>query len=346
MMHGGDIYRNRVTLDFSVNINPKGIPDSVNAVMATSIFDIDKYPDMECENLREALEQKLSVPRERILCGNGLSELILAICHAKRPKTALLVAPTFEGYETALNAVGTRISYYFLKEEERFELTYGIIERIKEEKPEIVFICNPNNPTGRLVEKNLMYDIARVCDEENAIFVVDECFMELVSKLREYTLVKLEKLFKNMIILRTFSEVYGIPGIRLGYGIFSTEELRDEVARHISEWGVSQMAQNVGVVALRERNFLDYSSKIIEDERLHLTSKLMEFGMVLYPSQANFILFKEKKHDLYHKLLEKEILIRDCKDMMGLERGFYRVAIRKHQENSILIRKLAEIYGQ
>lgn len=342
-MHGGDIYRNNVKLDYSVNINPLGAPEAASGVMAMAMFDMDKYPDMECENLRIALEGELSVPRERIVCGNGASDLIMAICHARRPKTAILVAPGFEGYEVALNAVDTRISYHFLDEKKKFLLDDSIVEKIRQEKPEIVFICNPNNPTGLLVEKPQMFEIANVCQEVGALLVIDECFIELVKKMGEYTMVRLETLYQNMIILRAFTKTYGIPGLRLGYAVCSTVELAESIRRHQSEWCVSQVAQDTGVVALRDKKYLEQAVKLIDDERHYLSNKIAEFGITVFPSYANFILIKDAHTDLYAKLLEKDILIRECKDMMGLEKGFFRIAVKKHPENCIFLQKLEEV---
>lgn len=342
-MHGGDVYRNNVRLDFSVNVNPMGVPDSASTAMTTALFEMEQYPDIKCEGLRRALSEYYLISEEKIVCGNGASELILAICHAKKPKTALLVAPGFQGYEVALAAVDAKISYHLLDEKRKFVLDESIVNKILEVKPEIVFITNPNNPTGLLVEKPLMFAIANACKQINATLVIDECFMELVKRNEEYTFIGLEKHFTNVIILRAYTKTYALPGLRLGYALCSTAELQKEILRQLPEWNISVMAQNVGVTALREKRYLENSIKLIEDQRYVLINRLLELGIRAFPSNANFILMKETRTDIYSKLLEKGILIRDCSDYVGLGKGFYRIAVRKIPENESLLRQLREV---
>ena len=184
-MHGGDIYRQQVTYDFSVNINPIGLPDAVRQVMENSGDLAMQYPDLQCQKLRIKLADCLGIRPEQILCGNGASELILAVCHMLRPKKALLSAPCFSGYETALQAVGTEVIRVPLSEADGFAFTeeYGrkLETRIKEEKPELLFLTTPNNPTGKLTEPAYIRRLLTVCEKTDTYLVLDECFMELTG---------------------------------------------------------------------------------------------------------------------------------------------------------------------
>ena len=342
-MHGGDVYRNKVKLDFSININPMGAPDSANTALTTTLFEMEQYPDIKCEGLRRALSEYYLVSEERIVCGNGASELIMAICHAKRPKTALLAAPCFQGYETALAAVDTKISYHLLEEERKFVLDESFATKILETSPEIVFLANPNNPTGMLVDKNVMLSVANACKMVKATLVIDECYMELVKRNEEYSFIGLEKHFTNVIILRAYTETYALPGLRLGSAICSTVELQREILHQLPEWNISMMAQNVGIVALREKKYLENSIKVVDEQRYILSNRLRELGIRTYPSNANYILIRENRTDLYTKLLERGVLIRDCSDYVGLGKGYYRIAVKRVPQNESLLRYLREI---
>ena len=193
-MHGGDIYRQQVTYDFSVNINPIGLPDAVRQVMENSGDLAMQYPDLQCQKLRIKLADCLGIRPEQILCGNGASELILAVCHMLRPKKALLSAPCFSGYETALQAVGTEVIRVPLSEADGFAFTeeYGrkLETRIKEEKPELLFLTTPNNPTGKLTEPAYIRRLLTVCEKTCTYLVLDECFMELTGQAAQYSMLR------------------------------------------------------------------------------------------------------------------------------------------------------------
>ena len=339
-MHGGDVYRNKVELDFSVNINPCGIPEGVKVALFNAIEGSTRYPDMECERLRKKLSEKFGVEKENILCGNGASELILATINGIKPKKILVPAPGFSGYEKAGEAVEAEVIYYNLKIEKEFWQDFDkLIKAIEKNKPEIVFITNPNNPNGSIIYLEDMVKIAKVCKKENAILVIDECFSELVTLSSEEKISFIEEInnFNNVVILRAFTKSFAIPGVRLGYLINSDEALITKIKNQIPEWNVSGLAEEAGLGALEEKEFLEASRKVIAEERKFLEEELTKLGIKVYSSRANFLLV-ESKLPLKEKLLEKGILIRDCSDYVGLSKGFYRIAVKTHEENEKLIK--------
>ena len=149
--HGGDIYRNKVRLDFSVNTNPLGMSENVKKAIAENIEQFGIYPDAMCVNLRNAIAEKEQVGVDNVLCSNGAAEMIFAVVRAVMPKKSLLLAPTFSEYERALKSVGSQICYYYLKEENDFELQDDFIDYLDD--IDMVFICNPNNPVGKITDK-------------------------------------------------------------------------------------------------------------------------------------------------------------------------------------------------
>ncbi|MDR2899852.1 MAG: aminotransferase class I/II-fold pyridoxal phosphate-dependent enzyme, partial [Clostridiales bacterium] len=150
--HGGDIYTNpNVSMDFSVNTNPLGMPDEVTDALITRVCEFERYPDTKCAELISKISRHENIPVAQILCGNGAADLIYRLCTATLPKTALLCAPTFSEYERALRSVGCEISYHELKEEDGFDVTDDITKKFNAGL-DILFLCNPNNPTGRLID--------------------------------------------------------------------------------------------------------------------------------------------------------------------------------------------------
>ncbi|QFJ55839.1 pyridoxal phosphate-dependent aminotransferase [Pseudobutyrivibrio xylanivorans] len=344
-MHGGDIYRNSIVSDFSVNINPLGVPDEVQWVLTEAALHANKYPDIVHEALVGDTAALFDVSEQTIVYGNGASEIIMAICHAINPKRALLVAPCFSGYETCLKGVNPKckLLYYHLSEENDFELHHDFVERIIVEKPELVFLTNPNNPNGKLIDKDLLDDIIETCDKTGAVLVVDECFLPLTGKDMQRSVIQDIQSHKSVIALRAFTKSFAIPGVRIGYAICSKEAMADQLKSHLPEWNLSIFAQMAGVECLKHHEYLEKSVKVVEEERYFLTHEMKKLGVKVYGSDANFLLFKCNNFELKQQLLEYRILIRDCSDYEGLAKGFYRIAVKQHNENEGLISALSDV---
>lgn len=348
-MHGGDVYRNHVELDFSVNVNPLGVPREVMKAMERSLSQITAYPDPACEKLREKIGEHFECDKGRILCGNGASELLLAICRWRAPKKAFLLAPGFSGYERALRSIGCSLEYFDLDKEQQFSLSSeapAFLESIRRTKPELLFLANPANPAGTLAGKETLREIARVCQEMGTAFVLDECFMELTNRPEEHSMTGEIQKFPNLMILRAFTKSFALPGIRLGYLLCGESIPAEELTGQLPEWNVSLPAQSAGLAALDQEKYLAMSRDLIKRERSYLASKLEELGAEVFPSEANFLLFYCKDEGLYKELLRQGILIRDCRDYRGLGPGYFRVAVRGHEENEILIQNVAKRLDQ
>ncbi|MCR5581158.1 MAG: aminotransferase class I/II-fold pyridoxal phosphate-dependent enzyme [Pseudobutyrivibrio sp.] len=347
-MHGGDIYRNNIHFDFSVNLNPLGVPPEVQWVLTEAALHANKYPDIFHENLIADTARLFGVYEDQVLFGNGASELIMAICHAVLPKKALLLAPAFLGYEHCIVGASPKceIAYHYLKEEDDFELKEDILDVIREIKPGIIFLTNPNNPNGRLIDKDLLHRIINACDRINCKVVVDECFLTLTGMERDLSLIYDIRSYKSLVVLRAFTKTFSIPGVRLGYAICSKAELAETIKCHLPEWNLSIFAQMAGAECLKHRDFVDNSVEMIKDERIYLMNGLKDLGLKTYTSDVNYILFRSDRTDLKDKLLEYSILIRDCSDYVGLEKGYYRVAIRQHNENNGLLSALDSVLNE
>lgn len=338
--HGGDIYENKVTLDFSSNINPMGIPEGVIKAASKGVELSYRYPDTKCRELKKAISAKEGVPEEHIVCGNGAADLIFSLVLTNRPRKALLPAPTFHEYTQALNCVDCEINYHPLFAEDGFLLKENFIDKITAET-DIIFLCNPNNPTGTLIAPDLQQRILKKCEECNTLLVADECFMDFVDQHELYTFSRLYAKSKNLFILKAFTKLYAMPGLRLGYGLSRDLKLLEKMKEVSQPWSVSVPAQMAGIAALKEEEYVTQSLNVISKEKDFLICELEKLNIRVYGSKANYIFFQADEN-LYKKCLDKGILIRNCSNYNGLGNGYYRIAVRTHDENSALIEVLKE----
>lgn len=326
--HGGNVHGLSGVLDFSANINPLGMIEGVRNAIVSSAADCILYPDPDCTELREALGIALDFSPEKIVCGNGAADLIYRTVHAFRPKKALICAPTFAEYMKALRETECSVDEHYLLEEDGFSLTESILPKLS--GYDMVILCSPNNPTGQIINTELLERIAEICSESKTILVCDECFLGFVPEKEKYSL--LGCLNKNCIVISALTKLYAIPGIRLGYAVCGCEE-NAEILRHSGQyWSVSVPAQAAGLAALAEDWYVERTADYISRERKYMTDELKKCGADVYASDANFLLIKADP-DLYEQMFEDNILIRSCESFNGLGKEFFRIAIRTHDEN-------------
>lgn len=350
--HGGDIYSHQVELDVSANINPLGMPEGVREAAVRSLKESARYPDSQSRSLREALSRLHGVKKERIVCGNGAADLIFGLALALKPKRALLLAPGFSEYEQALRTVDCRIDFLPLKEERGFKPS---IEELKEGlRPDtsLIFICNPNNPTGVAWEREKMEELAAFCLERGIILAADECFCDFLEKPERASLIPALSRFPNLVIFKAFTKLYAMAGLRLGYCLCGGEETAETISAVRQPWSVSNVAQAAGLAALKERGFAEKTRRFVAEERAFLMEGLKRAGMKVYPSEANYVFFCDPAEDgvlekgrLYQALLEKKILIRSCANYRGLDSSFYRVCVGLRRDNERLLAAIAQVRG-
>ena len=341
-IHGGDVYKYDHCLDFSANCNPLGTPQSVKKAIIDSVDGLSDYPRVGCGPLKEAIAVYEQTQKEYLICGNGAADLIFSLCRAKNPKKALLLAPTFAEYEQALVSVGCEITRYYLEETADFCVEENYLQLLKTEKPDIIFLCNPNNPTGITMPQELPEKILASCSELGIFMVVDECFLDFVPSPEKYTLKEYLETYDNLFLLKAFTKRYAMAGVRLGYGLCGNKGLLEKIEGVCQPWNVSSMAQAAGLAALQETEYVEKGRQVTFEELAYLKEQLTALGYPVYPSQANYVFFTGPL-DLYEKLEQKKILIRDCSNYTGLSKGYYRVAVKEHEENQQLVKALKEI---
>lgn len=343
MIHGGDVYRNQVELDFSVNVNPLGIPAAVYQALHDAVGYCEAYPDIRAEKLSRAVSDMLQIKNEWLLFGNGASELFMAVVHALRPEKVVIPVPSFYGYEYAASAVSADIRYYVMKEQTGFFPEEDLLAELDRET-DLLFLANPNNPTGRILERDNLLCLLKHCRQQEITVVLDECFIEFCEGQASVLDVIAE--FPNVILVRAFTKIFSIPGVRLGYLICSDPQKRQKIGRQLPEWNLSVFAQMAGTACAKEQEFRLKTAEYITQERQIFVENLRKanpsFSCKIYPGSANFILL-HCAHPLYERLLEHGILIRNCANFKGLGEGYYRIAVRTREENERLWKVIGEI---
>ena len=263
-------------IDFSVNVTPLGIPENIRRAMEESLSRAGWYPDDSKRNLKEALNRKYGLPAENICVGNGASDLIFRTVFALRPKRALVLAPTFAEYEAALRCVDAQIEYYAINHED-FQVKADICGQIRSET-DMVFLCNPNNPTGLLMSKDFLISVLKRCEATETWMVADECFLEFVRQGERYSLIGELAAHPKLLVIKSFTKMFGIAGLRLGYLLCGAEGLGERIDKFGCDWNVNCVAEAAGLEALKSA---DYESKVlayVESEREWLYEELVRLG--------------------------------------------------------------------
>ena len=340
-VHGGNIYTGSYRLDFSANLNPLGMPPAVRDAAFEGVKQSVHYPDPDCGALRREIARANGVHPSMVLCGNGAAELIFAICQAAAPKRALLALPGFAEYEQALRMAGCDLHFYTCSGERDFELGEDYLSCMDAET-DLAFLCNPANPTGRLINPRLLLKIVERSQKQGIRLIVDECFLPLTRDGDAQSVRELLAGHDRLVLLSAFTKLYAMPGLRLGYLITGDEAFAEQVRAVLQPWNVSLPAQLAGIAALRETAYVEKSRDYLETARPVLTEELEALGLKTVPSSANYIFFRGPQ-GLTEECARQGILIRDCSNYRGLCEGYYRVAVRTAEENRILIRTLGQI---
>ncbi len=340
-VHGGDVYSHPGVIDFSANLNPFGTPVGVVKGLQEKCYDLCAYPDVACRALKTAIAQKEQVSNGHIICSNGAADLFYTLVQAKQPKKVLLVEPSFAEYRKACEAIEAEVVAYLLKKENQFELDEAYCKLLTEEV-DMAFLCNPNNPTGKCISTRLLKTIIQICKDKQILLVLDESFLEFTLSANKASMMSLINDNPHLFIVKSFTKLYAIAGLRLGYGLCSDKNFLEKMEQMRQPWSISSIAQEAGVLCLKEEAYAKESISKLNEERKFLEQELERMGIVYIPSEVNFILF-EGPEDLKERLLEQGILIRDCSNYWNLTKGYFRIAVRTRKENEKLIYCLEKI---
>lgn len=355
--HGGNIhYASEVLgistdeiLDFSANINPLGIPEALEKVLFSHMEALIYYPDPGYGRLRERLSEYVGVSPENVIPGNGSSEIIYLLLKAQKPENILIPAPSFSEYEQAARNAGIPIGYCKLREEENFRPALEQMAQKMMAGYQCVLLGNPNNPTSTLLSKNDLYDFIQIAARCGTTIIVDEAFIELTVGGAGNSVAELTKTFDNLFVIRAFTKIFAVPGLRLGYGI-GNEQLIKEIRKMQQPWPVNSLAAYAGDFLPEAGAYLEKTKIWLEVEKDWLYKKLSAIpGLKAYIPHTNFILLKltESGTDgdsLTEWMAQRGILIRNASGFRFLDKYFFRVAIKDHAANQRLVEAIEKFF--
>jgi len=328
-------------VDFSSNINPAGMPASVKSILKKRLNKMEHYPDLHSSDLISNLKKYTGLSKTNLIVGNGAIEIIYNFCSAFLSKKRILISvPTFGEYEAAAKLAECKITFF--KTMNLSENLDSFISKIPTNG--CIFVCNPNNPTGSILSKKQLTKIILSAKRKSCLVFIDESFIELVPQSNQ-SILNLIKIYDNLFVLRSLTKSFALAGIRIGYA-GSSKEIINILQKIKIPWSVNALAQEAGIIAINNKQYLKKSKLIIKKESNFLKNKISDLpGFECYDSSTNFILIKTKQDStkIQKKLLKHKILIRDCKNFRGLNNHYIRIAVRSHQDNLKLIQALEAI---
>ena len=357
-IHGGNVYKvareqhipvGRI-LDFSASINPLGFPPSGRRAISLALKQIVHYPDPDCWSLRQALARQCAVDPDMILVGNGSTELIHLLPRALTITSALVIGPTFEEYAHALTEAGSSVQYVHATYEEQFRPPLN--ETLRQlsgtrSRFDAVFLCNPNNPTGQVINRLAVQELAEAVERRQGWLIVDEAFIDYCPA---QSVMPLLREYPRMIVLRSLTKFYSMPGLRIGY-LVGGHKVVERVNDRQPPWSVNSLAQEVSLAVLRDHAYAAQSRTYMKSERSRVMRVLRSLsGLKIYPSAANFVLIEfpliTSAAEVTARLAVERILVRDCSTMPGLTSQMIRVAVKTEKENRRLLTALGACVGK
>ena len=348
--HGGNIYKIaeetgipvESLIDFSASINPLGLPERAKDVIKRELDNLVNYPDPDTKTLRRKIALHHGIDSDTIICGNGSTELIYLVPRALRPGKVLIPSPSFSEYERACKLnYELRITNYELKEENDFRIIPREFIRAMR-GCDMAFLCNPNNPTGVLLKREAVLEIAQAAREAKCYLVVDEAFIDFTP---EESVIRDVQANPYLIVFRSMTKFYALTGLRIGYGVFH-EQVIEKIKKFKEPWTVNSLAQKAAAAVLDDNDYAVRTMELIKGEKDYIEKSLREMQVEYFPSAANFYLLKMKNAgDTVLNLKHKCILVRDCSNFRGLDGSYVRIAVKSRRDNEMLIKELSKLCG-
>lgn len=329
-------------IDFSSNVNPHIISDLGKYVLE-GLEKSRSYPDINYTNLRNNISDYIKVDSELIIPGNGATEIIYLLMKSIKRRLAIL-NPTFSEYGRGAKLNNLEIIDFHLKEENNFSIDLDEIQK-NMDKFDSLFVCNPNNPNGKVKDLNELLDLMI---ENDKLLIVDETFMEFVGEEEKYSLINKIEQTPNLFILKAVTKFFGMPGLRLGYGVTSNKQIINNIYEYKEPWTINSFAENLSNYLFKDKEYINVSKDYYINERKFMLEELRKISRLkVYDTDTNFVLIKlddDEANSLKLELFEKyNILIRDASNFIGLDKSYIRVAIKSHNDNKVLIESLRKI---
>ncbi|SHE84392.1 L-threonine O-3-phosphate decarboxylase [Caldanaerobius fijiensis DSM 17918] len=355
MEHGGNIYKAAeqyginidAIIDYSDNVNPLGVPYSAKQEIIKNIDALSHYPDPEYRELRMAISEYTGVDYKNIIVGNGATELISLFIKVLKPRKALVVMPAYSEYERELVINGAMVDHYVLKREVNYKGDINELCSMVQGK-DIIVVCNPDNPTGTAFTVQEINKLAKVAMEYGAFLMVDETYVEFTDDISLFSSSSIINKYSNLFIIRGFSKYFGIPGLRIGYGLTSNLNLIENINDKKDPWSVNLLADMAARAVLRDEDYIRRSRDFMYTERRFMAAELKKIGnLKVYDSVCNFflceILSNISAREITENAIKKGMLIRDASTFKYLNNRQFRVCIKLRNENQMLLNFLKSV---
>lgn len=344
--HGGNIYaleNKEKIIDFSSNINPLGPPEELKESILEACHIIEQYPDPNYTDMREKLEKMYGLPMDNFVVGNGGIQVIHNVIEFLDFNKALIVVPTFVEYEKALIRFGKAFEYYFLEETNDFTLNPMALLASDLSDIDLVILCTPNNPTGAYIDKEELTNLVSNLHQLNINVLIDEAFIDFLDE--DMSMMNQVPRYDNLIITRSLTKFFAVPGLRLGFLVTSNKRLVNNINQLRESWSVNIFANQLFLRLFNNDKYIEETKNFIVEEGNRLYNHLEEMkGLKVYKPSVNYILFKSNRNISWKKeLLKYNILIRHCENYVGLDEKFFRVAVKSKKQNNLLIEVMNKI---
>lgn len=340
-MHGGRLLEfsksGKKYIDFSASINPYGIDPNLKDILKESIDILVHYPNQDYSEIKALISRKHDVSEESIYLGNGANSIIFRLFSIFDKELNICIpTPSFETYRLAAESVSANIVYYYMN---GFKITNEIFD-ILSDNIDVLVLTNPNNPTGYLIEEELLQRLLEYCKAENIFILLDECFLEFVLDGERYSQISNLSKYTNLAILRSLTKLYAFPGLRFGYLLTENKKMIENLNKLTPSWDINTLAFEAAKFSLTQ----DMSQVVlkIQKEKSILSKNLKSVGIEVFDSKANFLLCRYKKN-LSNALLNQGVIVRDCSDYRGMDDTYFRVAVRTNSDNMILFENIKEL---
>ncbi|MGE4283639.1 MAG: threonine-phosphate decarboxylase CobD [Clostridia bacterium] len=353
--HGGNVYNagsqynldiNEI-LDYSANINPLGVPQTLQQAIINNFDLLTHYPDPDYMNARRSLANWHGIEKSNIIMGNGATEIIFLLMEVFKPRKILIPCPSFSEYEQAAITAGCKVEHYRIKEEEDFIINVqDLINNIHKEI-EMLILCNPNNPTSQIIKKDKMKEILSFCRENGITVVIDEAFIDFTDEQLHLSMVDQLEIYPNLFIIKALTKFFAIPGLRLGYGI-AGERFIKRMEHKKQPWTLNNFASMAAEILPHDVEYIRVSSQWIKEEGVRFFQLLSKIeGIKVFKPSSNFILIKLLDPHLTSgilcdKMMGNGILIRNAENFTFLDKQYIRIAIKDGRSNDIFIQRLKQ----
>ena len=353
--HGGNVWEFSETygvpvdemIDFSISTNPLGAPETALESIRGHLNMVKHYPDPDPEWLLEALAKYAGVKPNNVILGNGSTELIYLFNEVflEDGYEAVIPVPSFSEYKAAIEKFGGNMTFLRCDSSKNFQLNVKELENTITKKTRVIFLCNPNSPTGVLYDKADILRIIRFAAERNVLVFLDEDYIDFVDDAKRYSMAEYVNDYNNLFVLRSLTKFFGLAGVRIGYGIGSTE-LVNALNNVKMPWSINSLAMFATEAAINDVDFIKKSRLLVSQSRKEMCELFKSIPWLkVHPSETNFLLIEIIRKDLTstqlkEALAKKGLLIRDCKDFDGLNNRFFRVTVRRPEENKKLVEQI------